>query len=93
MRDLLRFVAPPLQRSGYELRERTPHRLVFERSRRPIWTIALAVLLFPVGLLALIYTDKARITIDLQPAGNGTLVAASGVAPLAVRRAFAELEA
>jgi len=93
MRDLLQFVAPPLQRSGYELRERTPHRLVFQRSRRPIWTIAVAVLLFPFGLLALLYTDEARITIDLQPSGNSTLVSASGVAPLTVRRAFAELEA
>jgi hypothetical protein len=93
MRDLLQFVAPPLQRHGYVLRERTPHRLVFDRSRRPVWTFAVAVLVFPVGLLALIYKEQTRITIDLQPAGGGTLVAASGMAPLAVRRAFAELEA
>jgi hypothetical protein len=93
MRDLLQFVAPPLQRHGYLLRERTPHRLVFERSRRPVWTFVVAVLVFPVGLLALIYKEETRITIDLQPAGGGTLVAASGMAPLAVRRAFAELEA
>ena len=55
MRDLMQFVAPPLQRHGYVLRERLPNRLVFDRSRRPIWTFAVAVLLFPVGLLALIY--------------------------------------
>jgi hypothetical protein len=93
MRDLLQFVAPPLQRNGYQLRERAPDRLVFVRSRRPVWTIAVAVLLFPFGLLALLYTEEARITIDLQASSDGTLVAASGVAPLAVRRAFAELEA
>jgi hypothetical protein len=58
-----------------------------------VWTIAVAVLLFPFGLLALLYTEEARITIDLQASSDGTLVAASGVAPLAVRRAFAELEA
>jgi Domain of unknown function (DUF1707) len=92
MRDLMQYVAPPLQRSGYELVERTPHRLVFQRSRRPIWTFVVAILVFPIGLLALLYKDEARIAIDLQPAGDETLVAASGVAPLAVRRAFAELE-
>ena len=68
-------------------------RLVFRRERRPIWTIAVAVLVFPFGLLALLYKDEARIVIDLQPAKDGTLVSASGVAPLSVRRAFAELEA
>jgi len=93
MRDLLQYVAPPLQRNGYELRERTPHRLVFQRTRRPVWTFAVAILLFPIGLLALLYKDDARIAIDIQPAGDATIVAASGVAPLAVRRAFAELEA
>jgi uncharacterized protein DUF1707 len=92
MQDLLTYVAPPLQRHGYELRERTPHRLVFVRSRRPVWTIAVAVLAFPFGLLALIYTDEVRITIDLHPAGDGTLVSAAGVAPLGVRQAFAQLE-
>jgi len=93
MQDLLTYVAPPLQRSGYELRERTPHRLLFVRSRRPVWTFAVAVLLFPFGLLALLYTEEARIAIDLHPGGDGTLVSASGVAPLAVRQAFSQLEA
>src|SRR5918993_129846 len=85
MRDLLTYVAPPLQRHGYELREHTPHRLLFVREKRPIWTIAVAVLVFPFGLLALLYTDEARVAIHLHPAGDGTLVSAGGVAPLAVR--------
>ena len=92
MGDLLTYVAPPLQRHGYELRQRTSHHLLFVRSRRPIWTIAVAVLLFPFGLLALLYQEEARIAIDLHPAGDGTLVSASGVAPLAVRQAFRQLE-
>ena len=91
--ELLAHVAPPLQRNGYELREHTPHRLLFVRSRRPIWTIAVAVLVFPLGLLALLYTEESRVVIDLHPAGDGTLVSASGVAPLAVRQAFRQLEA
>ncbi len=93
MEDLLAYVAPPLRRSGYELREHTPHRLVFVRTRRPVWTFAVAILVFPLGLIALVHKTDERIAIDLQPARGGTLVAAGGVAPLAVRRAFAELEA
>jgi hypothetical protein len=90
--DLLRFVAPALHGHGYELRERTPHRLLFERSRRPAWTFVLAVLFFPLGLIALLHKDEARVAIDLSPARDGTLVAASGTAPLAVRQAFRQLE-
>jgi Domain of unknown function (DUF1707) len=92
MQDLLRFVAPVLHGHGYELRERTPYRLLFERSRRPVWTFVIAVLFFPIGLLALLHKDQARVAIDLSPAGDGTLVAASGAAPLVVRQAFRRLE-
>ena len=52
----------------------------------------MAILVFPIGLLALLYTDEARVVIDLHPAGGGTLVSAGGVAPLALRQAFAQLE-
>jgi len=90
--DLMRVVAPALHGNGYELRERTPHRLLFERSRRPAWTFVLAVLFFPLGLLALLHKDETRVAIDVSPGRDGTLVAASGTAPLAVRQAFRQLE-
>ncbi|MGH2970098.1 MAG: hypothetical protein ACRDK0_13690, partial [Solirubrobacteraceae bacterium] len=93
MRELLEHVAPPLHRYGYELVERMPDRLVFARSRRPIWTFVVAVVLFPFGLLALLYKDEERLAIDLLEDAGGTLVTARGTAPLAVRRAFATLEA
>jgi hypothetical protein len=93
MRDVLAEVAPRLHGSGYELRERTPHRLVFARSRRPLWTFAVAVLAFPFGLLALLYTEERHVAIDLRPTGGGTLVSAAGVAPPDVHEAFLRLEA
>ena len=93
MSDLLTHIAPALQGAGYELRERNPYRLLFVRSRRPLWTLAVAVLLFPVGLLALLYTEDRHVAIDLRPAGDGTLVTAGGVAPPAVHEAFRRLEA
>src|SRR5689334_2577257 len=49
MAEIMQYVAPPLARHGYALVERTPHRLVFRRSRRPAWTIVVAILLFPFG--------------------------------------------
>jgi hypothetical protein len=92
MAQLMQHVAPPLARHGYTLTERSPYRLVFRRTRRPAWTILVAIILFPFGLLALLYQDSEQIAIDLQPQGTSTLVSATGIAPLDVRRAFAALE-
>jgi uncharacterized protein DUF1707 len=91
-RELMTFVVPPMERWGYDLTQRWDARLRFERRRRPLWTIAVAVLLFPFGLLALLYKEQERITIDLDEDEHGTNLVATGIAPLAVRRAFAELE-
>jgi hypothetical protein len=90
--ELLHDVGPPLRSYGYELAERTPERIAFARPRRPAWTIVVAILFFPVGLLALLYTTREQITIDLARRGGETVCLAQGVAPLAIRRAFAELE-
>jgi len=90
--DLLEFVAPPLRAYGYELVERSPERLVFERRYRPVWTFALAIAVFPFGLLALLHIAEERIIIDLLPRGDDTVVLAQGTAPLRIRRALSELE-
>jgi hypothetical protein len=92
MTELMADVVPPLERFGYDLVQRFDNRLRFEREIRPAWTIAVAVLMFPIGLVALVHKDRERITIDLTDNDRGCTVIASGVAPLPVRRAFAELE-
>ena len=92
MAELIAHVAPPLSRYGYDLIQREDDRLRFECERRPAWTFVLAVCLFPFGLLALLHKDRDRITIDLAGDERGTHLVATGVAPLPVRRAFAELE-
>ena len=91
-RELMTFVVPPMERWGYDLTQRWDGRLRFERETRPIWTFLVAVVVFPFGLLALLYKDHERITVDLDENEHGTQLVVSGVAPLAVRRAFAELE-
>jgi Domain of unknown function (DUF1707) len=92
MRELMTFVVPPMERWGYDLTQRWDGRLRFERETRPAWTFLIAIVLFPLGLFALLYKDRERITIDLDEDEHGTQLVATGVAPLAVRRAFAELE-
>jgi len=92
MRDLLEHVAPQLEAGGYELRERSPSRLRFVRTRRPVWTFALAILVFPFGLLALLYTEERHVAIELRPTDAGTVVTAAGVAPTDVHDAFRRLE-
>jgi Domain of unknown function (DUF1707) len=92
MAELIAHVAPPLHGFGYDLTQREDDRLRFERELRPLWTIPVAIFLFPFGLLALLHKNRERITIDLAEDERGTRLVAIGVAPLSVRRAFAELE-
>jgi hypothetical protein len=91
MAELIAHVAPPLHSLGYDLIQREDDRLRFEREVRPGWAL-LGLLLPPFGLLALLRRDRDRITIDLAEDERGTHLVASGIGPLAVRRAFAELE-
>jgi hypothetical protein len=85
-------LTPPLERWRYDLTQRFDDRLRLEREVRPASTFLVAVLVFPFGLLALLHTDRELITIDIAETDRGTTLVANGVAPLPVRRAFAELE-
>jgi Domain of unknown function (DUF1707) len=89
----MQHLAPALSVDGYGLVERTPDRAVFARPRTPGWVWFVVVLAFPFGLLALLARTEDRVAIEFVPRGEGgTLVYAAGVAPLTVRRAFADLE-
>ena len=56
---------------GYALELNSEANLVFVRKRRPAWTFVLAVLLFPVGLLALLHTERDEIVFELHDARRG----------------------
>jgi hypothetical protein len=84
-------IAPALASYGYRLSIEGGS-LVFRRPRRPGWTIAVAIFGFPLGLLALLYTESDDVVVDIGSApGGGTAVLAHGVGPLGVRRVFARL--
>jgi len=90
--EALTIIAPALNRYGYVLVEHTRQSLLFTRTWRPAWTILVAIFAFPVGLLALTHRIEEEVAIDFEARpGGGTVLTARGVAPLAVRRAFASL--
>ena len=92
MAELIAHLAPEVQEEGFDLIQRADDRLRFERRRRPAWTFVVAVLIPVLGWFALLHKDRVRITIDVAETERGTRLVASGTAPLALRRAFAELE-
>ena len=94
MTEALRHIAPALHGQGYELVDRRADRLVFRYAYRPGWTYALAVLVFPIGLVALTHKVEERVTLDVDPLARGRArIVAHGRAPRRVRKAFAELMA
>src|SRR3954447_25489115 len=90
---VLADVAPGLASQGFNLVDVDDRHLRFVHRKRPPWTIALAILLFPFRLLALLYQEEQARRGPRDPAGAGaTQLLVFGEAPLRVRRAFAELE-
>ncbi len=89
---LLTKIAPPLNENGFGLVQQSPSHLVFENSKRPPWTIIVAVVFFPVGLIALLPDHTERITISLEEFGQGeTMMFITGSGPRRVRKAFMSL--
>ncbi len=88
----LETIAPALNRYDYELRQRSPTTLVFERRGRPGWVPFVALFAFPLGLAALAVYETQRIVISMDELdGSRTALTVYGTAPRAVRKAFAEL--
>lgn len=84
---VLSEVATPLTGLGYEPTQEEPATRVFLRSERPAWTIVVAVLLFPFGLVALLYRERSQVVLKGTRTEHGlTAVDVYGTAPLAVRR-------
>jgi hypothetical protein len=90
--EAMEHLVPTMLRYGYELEDRSRDRLAFTLRRRPGWTIAVAIFAFPFGLLALMHQADERVVVEIERGrGGGSVLIAHGKAPLAVRRAFAQL--
>ncbi len=90
--QVLSTIAPRLADHGYKLVSESPTGLVFEWRSRPAWTILLAIVAFPIGLLALTVTRDERIVISLsERQEGGTEMIIHGSAPRRIRKAFLNL--
>jgi hypothetical protein len=92
MAELIAHLALDIQARGFDMIQRADDRLRFERRRRPGWTWAIVVLVPIFGWFALLHKELVRITVDVAETDRGTQIVASGMAPRALRRTFAELE-
>ena len=90
--DALVHLVPALANHGYQLVDSTERTLTFTGSHRPVWTYIVAVLVFPLGLVALLHTRPHWLTIEFRGQGPAhSVMVAHGVASLPVRRMFARL--
>ena len=90
--DAFDHLAPALARHGYRLVRHDGETLHFQYRRRPAWTVLVAVFTFPVGLIALLHQLEEDVVVRVAPYGRDRCrLTAHGVAPLAVRKAFARL--
>jgi hypothetical protein len=55
-----------------------PSRLLIREEWRPVWTYVVAVVLFPIGLLALMIKREATLAADASPTAEGTAVRLHG---------------
>ena len=81
-----------LAKHNYVLTTQSEAGLSFHKKYWPTWAIVIAVLFFPIGLVALFAKDDATITATFTPADDGTVMFVSGKAPKGVVRAFQEME-
>jgi hypothetical protein len=89
--DAHQAVTVPLARHGYALDSQTDASLIYVCTYRPWYVILIAIVLFPIGLLALLHVERAYITITFEQDGGTTHMVMSGEGSKKVREAFETL--
>ena len=89
--QILVRVVPQLTAVGYRLDAQTDRTMIFTRTIRPGWTIVVAILLFPFGLVALLVKSGVSLSVTLAPRGEETDVSVAGTGTPVAEAAFAEL--
>ena len=69
LRDWLEYYGAWLASAGYQIVDQSPDRIEFVGRYRPRWEIAVALLLFPLGLPALLGTLPANLVVTASPNG------------------------
>lgn len=93
LRECLAEWNPQLSSHGYQLTTQSEIGLTYLRRFRPWWIVFPVILLFPIGLLFLIYKQEAQITATVSPnEGSGSSLTVTGTGPKAIAEAFAQME-
>lgn len=91
--ELLNTVTEPLRKWGYKLEQENNSSLLFVRKYFPWWTILIAILLFPLGLLALVFGRRALfITFTANETETGSDVVIQGEADENIIKALDEMK-
>jgi hypothetical protein len=86
--EALQTLTVPLARHGYQLEAQTEVGLTYVRDYRPWWVWFLAICLFPIGLLAMFFVERAYITATFEEKDATTTMRVSGEGTSKVRKAF-----
>jgi hypothetical protein len=92
LREFVAECSGQLAKHNYVLTSQSEAAVSFHKRYWPKWAIVVAVVLFPIGLVALFAKDDATITATFTPEGGGTRLLVTGKAPGGVAAAFAEME-
>ena len=94
LREALAACTGQLAANGYMLTSQSEVAITYHRKYRHWGVILLAVVFFPIGLLALLITDDATITATIEPddGSGGSVLVINGKAPKNVRRASKSCE-
>ena len=85
-------ITPALGAFGYALERQSSRELEFGRDDRPVAAIVVAIVLFPLGLLALLARRELRVVVSLESHGpHETVMLIHGQAPRSVRDSLAGL--
>lgn len=93
-RELIQTWTGQLAKWGYDLTSQSDVGVTYGRTYRPWWVIAIAICLFPIGLLALLVTETSVITATIEPdvETGGSVLIVNGTGPKKVRDGFERLE-
>jgi hypothetical protein len=94
LRDCLANFTGQLAANGYILTSQSEVAVTYHRKYRHWGVILLAIVFFPIGLLALLITDDATITATVEPddSTGGSVLIVTGTSPKNVREGFETLQ-
>ena len=90
-RLVLTKLSVPLGKAEYRIEGQNETTIVYARSYRPYWMVAVLLCWLVIPLLALLVVQTDRVVLTLIPDGEGTRLVVVGDGPAGLGRQFDEL--